>query len=402
VANKAQTLILAASLVANALLIAVFVINEPWLFPYNTPAGPRDPSARPASLPDQPGAQAVARTWAALKDEDMKSLIVRLRAAGFPPNVVRAIVKAQLDEQFLPSRKELVAEMGPRPYWSAHYGNFDRKTVMGLVALNRDETKEINGLLGPDDEGYTFLGVAPRAEPNAGLSKEKYDRIKAISSDFDEMRNSIYGSTNGLFLPEDNEKLQYLQKEQESEIAAELSPDELLEYQIRTSGTAIQMRSSLSAFNPTEDEFRAIFKAQQEFDSQYGTDGNLTPDQQRERQAHQGDLLAKIQEAIGPGRADDYKLQTDPNYLQTKRLVERLDLPAAATQQVVSVQNDISKRADAIRKDTSLSVADRNSQLAALADEASGSISTVIGERGMAAYKDNGGGWIQSLKQPSN
>jgi hypothetical protein len=80
--------------------------------------------------------------------------------------------------------------------------------------------------------------------------------------------------------------------------------------------------------------------------------------------------------------------------------MDRLELPEAATQQVLAVQGDISKRADAIRKDTTLSAADRSSQLAALADEAASSITTVIGERGMAVYKNNGGGWIQGLKQP--
>jgi hypothetical protein len=403
VANKAPTLILAASLAANALLLAVVVINDPWLFPFgqsNAPTEVRPPAARPAATAGQAGSEMGARTWTALKGENINSLIARLRAAGFPSNVVRAIVKAQMDEQILPRRKALVAEMGPRPFWSAHYGGFDRKTMTGLVAISRDETKSINDLLGPDDGVNIFLGVATRAESTAGLSKEKYDRIQAINSDFADMQNNIYGSANGVMLPEDNEKLQYLQKEQDSEIAAELSPDELLEYKLRTSNTAGQLRYSLAAFNPTEDEFRSIFKAQQDFDKQYGSDGNLTPDQQRVRQEHQGDLFAAIQDAIGPARAADYKQQSDPNYIQLTHLVERLDLPASVSQQVASVQGDISKRADAVRKDPGLTASDRNSQLAALSDEATGSITAALGDRGMEAYKQNGGGWIQSLKQP--
>jgi hypothetical protein len=204
-------------------------------------------------------------------------------------------------------------------------------------------------------------------------------------------------------LPEDKEKMDYLQKEEKAEIAAELSPDELLEYQLRTSNTAGNLRYMLTAFNPTEDEFRAIFKAQQDFDSQYGSsDGPLTPDQLKEREAHNADLFTKIQDAIGPERAAEYKVESDPNYVQLSRLVDRLELPAAATQQVASVQGDITKRADAIRKDPGLSAADKSSQLAALADEASAQITAVMGDRGLQAYKQNGGGWIQGLKPPSN
>jgi hypothetical protein len=236
-----------------------------------------------------------------------------------------------------------------------------------------------------------------------GLTREKYDRIQAISADYNEMRNDVFGATNGVMLPEDKEKMDYLQKEQKSEIAAELSPDELFEYQLRTSNVSYELRSTLSAFNPTEDEFRAIFKVQQDFDSQYGSsEEQLTPDQIKEKEAHKADLLAKIQDAIGPERAAEYKVESDPNYVQVSRLVDRLALPAAATQQVVSVQSDITKRADAIRKDPGLSAADKNSQLAALADEASAQITAVMGDRGLQAYKQNGGGWIQGLKPPSN
>jgi hypothetical protein len=404
VANKAPTLILAASLAANALLLAVVVINDPWPFPFgpsNAPAEARPPAAKPASLMAQSGGQTDAKTWAALKGEDVASFIARLRAAGLPPNVVRAIVKAQLDEKYRGLREHLVGELGPRPYWSRRYGNFDAKTVMGLGVISRQESKDLKDLLGPDDIGNNPPGVAYTQDPTAGLSREKSNRVQAIISDFSDMRGEVIGAANGFLLPEDQEKLQYLQKEQKAEIAAELSPDELFEYQLRTSNAASQLRYSLNGFKPTEAEFRAIFKAQQDFDSQYGSeDEQLTQEQLSERQAHQGDVLAKIQDAIGPDRADDYKQRTNPNYNEVSRLVDRLDLPEAATQQVLAVQGDISKRADAIRKDTSLSAADRSSQLAALADEAASSITTVIGDRGMAFYKNNGGGWIQGLKQP--
>jgi hypothetical protein len=406
VAIKASTLIIAASLTANAALVAVVAINSPWVLhlgPSISPATVQVAAARPAAAAEPPGGQAGQRTWASLKGEDLKSLVARLRATGFPPGVIRAIVKAQLDEQLRAQRKELVDRTGSRPYWSARFGNFDPKTLTALRNINIEENKTIRDLVGTDDDPGNPFGNAFRQDSMSGLSKEKYSSIQAIQSDFNEMRNNVYGDTNGVMLPEDKEKMDYLQKEEKAEIAAELSPEELFEYQLRTSNTAGQLRSKLSAFNPTEDEFRAIFKAQQDFDKQYGSvDEPLSPDQQKEREAHQPELLAKIQDAVGPDRMADYRMQTDPNYQQVSRLVDRLELPAAATQQVVEVQSEISKRADAIRKDPSLSDADRGSQLAALADEATGRITAVMGDRGMEAYKQNGGGWLQALKPPSN
>jgi hypothetical protein len=83
-------------------------------------------------------------------------------------------------------------------------------------------------------------------------------------------------------------------------------------------------------------------------------------------------------------------------------MVERLELPAEATGQVLALRGDIDKRADAIRHDTSLSAADRSAQLAALADDATSKAGAILGERGLAAYKQNYGWWIQNLKPPAN
>lgn len=401
-ATKTSTLILLASLAANAALVAVVALREPSLFgPGLGDAGvPVKPRAVPTAVPPQTlGGSPGAQTWAALKADDLASMIARLRSAGFPPDVIRAIAKAQLDEKYRARRSELVAQDGPRPYWSRRYQGFDPKTYAALTSISREETKELNALLGPDEGVNPFLGVAVRPEGTAGLSREKYDRIQAINADFSDMMGGVFGGANGFMLPEDQEKMDYLRKEQQSEIAAELSPDEFFEYQLRTSNSAGQLRWKLSAFNATEDEFRELFKVQQDFDSQYGsTDGLLTPDQIKEREAHQPDLLAKVQDTLGPDRAADYKVKTDQSYIDTNRLVERLELPAATTQQVVSVQNDITKRADAIRKDPTLSAADRSAQLSALADEATGEITAVMGERGMAAYKQYNAGWMQSLR----
>jgi hypothetical protein len=402
---KTSNLILAASLTVNAALVAVVAINAPSVFHLgpNIPAEPAAPAVRPTAPTGTSGAQPGAASWAALKGEDLKSLAARLRAAGLPPGVIRAIVKARLDEQFHAQRQELVDRAVSMPYWNAHFGNFDAKTLLGLRAIGKQENKEIKDLLGTNDDPGNPFGNAFRQESNYGISKEKFDRIQAINSDFGDMRSEVYGDAKGVMLPEDTEKMNYLRKEEQAEVAAELSPDELLEYQLRTSNAAYQLRSTMSAFNPTEGEFRAIFKAQQDFDSQYGSsEEQLTPEQQKDKEAHKAELLGKIQDAVGPERAAEYKVETDPNYVQVSRLVDRLELPAAATQQVVSLQSDITKRADAIRRDPGLSAADKASQLAALADEATTQITAVMGDRGMAAYKQNGGGWLQGLKPPSN
>jgi hypothetical protein len=399
---KGSTLLLAASLTANAALVAVVAVRAPSLLEFGPATGAEVPAPSPAA-PASAGRDASPRTWTALDAADLSSLAARLRAAGFPPNIIRAIIRARLDELFTARRAELAAQMGQKSFWNYHFGNLDPKTMRAFVALHREQAKTLETVLGADAEQETPFWMANRQDMNGGLSPEKNKRVKAIQSDYNELRNDVYTAAKGTLLPEDYEKLAYLEKEQQADIAEAMSPEELLEYQIRSSPTAQQMRNSMQAFNPSEEEFRAIFKVQQAFDQQYGSTGvPLSPDQQRERQAHQPEVLAQIQNVLGPDRFAEYKRETDPGYIAVNNLVERLELPPAATSQVVAVQDDITRRADAIRQDKSLSDADRTGQLAALAEEATSRASAILGERGLVAYKQGSGGWIQNLKAPAN
>jgi hypothetical protein len=100
---------------------------------------------------------------------------------------------------------------------------------------------------------------------------------------------------------------------------------------------------------------------------------------------------------LTPDRVEAYKQAIDPAYQMVNRLVARLELPATAASDVVSVQKDIFQRAGTVRSDRNLTPEVKNAQLTALAEEATGKLSAVLGARGLEAYKQYGGQWVQSL-----
>src|ERR1035438_37500 len=225
-------------------------------------------------------------------------------------------------------RKELAAQLVPQPYWKVGFGRIDPKFIAGMNAINKDQMKMLRDALGPGAESQSDdpIGQAMMKNAGGGISSENLKRIQAIQSDYGELMSEVYASTNGTWMPEDHEKLAYLQNEQQDDMAKALSPNDLFEYQLRNSPAAMMLRNNLQAFNPTEDEFRAILKAQQDFDQRFGSASvPLSADQQRERQAHQAELLSNIQDVLGPDRFAEYKQDTDPNYMTTNRLVERLN-----------------------------------------------------------------------------
>ena len=400
---KGSTLLLGVSLTANAALLAVLVLkwpslsqlgsseSDPWARkPAASLTNPANGGARAPSVPD----------LASLFAGDPKVFAARLRGAGLPPNIVRAMILAQLNEMAMARRREIMSQAKLNPYWSQGFRALDPASLEKFSALYK-ERNELQKQLLPDDPSPP---VNPRQQNiYGGLSAEKTKQVQAIASDYDELRYEIQNSANGTLLKEDADKLALLNKEQQADMEGALSPSELLEYQIRNSPTADSMRNSMQAFSPTEDEFRAIFKVQQAFDQQYGANNDqLTSDQKAERQKHQGEVLDQLQSILSPERMAEYKEETDPKFLAVNQALSRFNLPPTATKQVMDIQSNITKRADAIRGDASITDADRASQLSALADEATTKATTVVGERGFEAYKQSAGSWIQNLNPPAN
>lgn len=406
---KITPLLLVASLAANAALIALYVVRSP-------ASADRDPAAV-STVPGKTAAittasaaasSTAARTpsdklWAELQGGDLSTLAARLRAAGFPPAMVRALVAAQVNEQFSARRKALLAGQEEAPFWKSQRNLFmDPKAMSALRALGKEQTDLMKSLLGPDGAPGGDEMLAWQRRQFGNLPAEKLTALQAINSDYSELQQAIYAKANGLMLPEDREQLAFLEKEKTADLKKALTPEEFENFQLRSGATANQLRSQLTTFNATEAEFRALYKAASEADEKYGTAGPFGPRNPGDAQARQAALVAQAQAVLSPERFAEYKLATDPQSQQINRLVARLELPVATTQQVVAVQQDIQARARTIQTNRDLPAADRNAQLAALQQEATTKLTTALTPRGLEAYKQNGGFWIESLKPRLN
>jgi hypothetical protein len=402
---KLRPLLIALSLAANvALLFAVTQRSARWADFFSL--GSSKPSAvvpaAKAGTAEAPKADAFTpETWANLKAGDIKSVAERLKAEGFPVSLQRAIIGALVAEQFADRHHALAEMIRAQPWWAMMFNSASGGKIMtARQQLQRDEKDAIDALLGPD-AGTTTYAHARQERQFGDLPPAKLSELDRINSDYNELISDVRNSSQGILLKEDRDKIAYLEKEKRDDITKLLTPDELFAYDLRSSPTANSLRTQLASFNPTEDEFRAIFKAQQAFDAQYGG-GNfelMSPEQRRARAGAQQQLTDQVQAVLSPDRFADYKLKTDPAYLSANAIVTRLELPATATTDIVTIQKDIMKRADSIRTDRSLSADERTSQLTALGSEAVVRLTPVLGDAGLAAYKQSGGYWINMLQR---
>ncbi len=406
---KLPSLLLIGSLAVNAAVLALY-------FSKSSAPSSGNPSASPATLAKNSatgnaaaaekstaGAAAanapLRQAWSELQTGDLKTLVARLKAAGFSNSMIRSIVAAQVGEQFAARRKELLGQQEEQPFWkSGRNGMMDPKAMAALREIGREQTDLLKSLLGPDNIPGSDEMNAWQRRQFGNLAPEKLAQLQSINSDYSELQQDIYMKTNGIFLPEDREKLAFLEKEKLADIAKTLTPQELEDFQLRSSQTANNLRNQLAGFNASEAEFRALYQAAAAVDAKYGTAGPLGPRNPGDYQSRQAELLAQAQAVLSPERFADYKLATDPQSQQVSRLVARLELPPATTQQVVALQQDIQNRARAIQTNRELPAAERTAQLTALQQEATTKLSTTLTPRGLEAYKQNGGFWLQGLQ----
>ncbi len=405
---KKPLVFLALSLAANAALLTTYFVRRASFD--STPALPADSGVSPAAFHDNSGTGLSAADVGALKRSgeligggDLRVLIARLRAAGYPPSVIRGIITALVADQYGARRKAVVAHQEVIPFWRASQGSFpyDPKAGGEIARLGREQTQTLRDLLGPDAAASDDWSRLVQERKYGTLSQDKIDKLQDIMADYSDLRSQFSAETRGVFLPEDRAKFELLQKEQRADLVKLFTPEELDEYDMRTSFTANRLRSQLDSFQPSEDEFRTIFKLTQAMEmSQGNPEFGTTATAPNDRQAAAKQLQADIIAALGPDRAAAYQQSIDPAYQNANRLLTRLELPNSLAPQVVAVQHDIEQRANVIRQDRTLSQDDRNAQLGALAQEAQTRLTTTLGASGYEAYKSFNNGWLNNLTPP--
>jgi hypothetical protein len=360
------------------------------------------PASHPAVAAMAPAAAATSAAakldpeiWTKFGREDLAAFVGELRAAGFPPDLVRALLNAQLLEASAAQRKALLGSADNLPFWKDQVR--DPKVPIALRQLTREQSRLMREILGPDAETDDPMA---RMYQNRGLDflpGEKAGEVRQILREFEERRADMYASNNYVT---DREKFTALDREQQAALARTLTPAELLEYNLRTSNTANSLRENLSAFKPTEQEFRAIFELQAAFDQRFSQEffPMTSPEEQRQRSDAQKLLAEQIKARLAPERAAEYERMTDYNYRRTHQLVTRLELPPETTNQLYAVQKEYEQKRNDMYRAGNRNRDELVAQMTQLQQEAASRVAPLLGgARNVEAYKQYGGSWLNNM-----
>ena len=200
---------------------------------------------------------------------------------------------------------------------------------------------------------------------------------------------------------QDMAEIRQLREERDSRISTMLTPDQKMEYDLRKSPTAANMRLQMDGFEPSEDEFRDIFAARQSFDDEYGVvpGASILPADAEIRQLAEQEMNEQIRSSLGDDRFQDYLRQTDYDYKSINKITERQGLGENISAQVYQMKGGAEELAREIRMNTGLSLEERQMQLGQIRNETSRSIESMLGGQGAAALQSQAGGrnWLNNL-----
>ncbi|RXK53620.1 hypothetical protein ESB00_18190 [Oleiharenicola lentus] len=399
--KNAKLALLGLSLAANAALGA-------WLL--RSPAAPAGapPATVPVSVPPpapvDPLTQPVtAETWpqiTALSDADYRQ---RLKREGLSPALIRSLLQARVAARYA-DRLKALESTGQDEYWRRSFrfpgsqSNLSPETRRERRALYREMGDEMKAIMGDDFELASPFERSRRERNFGNLPADKIAQIEAISADYQDLRGAVSEQTQGIILPEDRAQLRLLEQEQRADLAAVLTPEELLELDLRSSPSAQSLRMQLAFFEPTEEEYRALAQQRLAFDRQFG--GNyLSEEEQARRRAAEGTLLEQARTVLSPERFADYELVSSQDFRNTAMALGRYNYDQTVAREVFKLRRDITARAAAVEAQSLYSAEQRAAELAALYREASAALTTRLGQPAAASFEREGAGnWLRKLK----
>ncbi len=387
--------LLGISLVANLALVAVFIRRGESTVEV---AAPPAPASTPAARTDEPPGKTLDR----LRSENAHAYAGALREAGVAPRAARLLVADALREKYLEKQRELIGSGDPQEFWKTAASATDREKQAALRKLAREQEDLLREIFGPDAEAAAENERLARIY--GPLPEEKLAKIDRIHSDYGGMAEDVRSRSGGLLLPADREALEWIERERRKDVAEILTPEELEFYDLQVSPTARTLRARLATFGPTEQEFRALFRLQREFDERFGAaTGGVDESRRGERAAAETELEGKIRTALGEARYEEYRRQQDPGYRTVARIAERFGLPPKRADEVMAFARSAQARLQTLRDDKAATPEAVRQALAAIGREASERLTALLGAEGVELYRmTSGGAWLGALEKAAS
>jgi len=337
------------------------------------------------ALPVAMNAGAKRFNWELVEASDYRKYIANLRAAGCPDETIRDIIEADVMKLYDEKKKQVRKDAPKFEYWKGDdfLRGAGREAWMKMFALDEERDKVLRE-----------LGVQPNYRKKAlkeqngrdwmldFLADDKKEQILRLGKEFE----------NALTMRTDDRLNAKLLAEYQEAVKSLLTPEEALQYDLRTSPIATSVRHEMTAMEPTEEEFIALYKlrAAHERELQPIDTNASSADRQAQRKLAKEKLEEQIKEVLGPKRYADYQMAQDPRYQATHSFATQAGLGSRETQQIYQIAKEAEHAAAQIQNSPGLPVEQRGEALQAIRQETQRALQAALGEAAWEKYKHGG------------
>ncbi|SVA11140.1 uncharacterized protein METZ01_LOCUS63994 [marine metagenome] len=350
--------------------------------------------------------------WSQIEADDYQTYVENLRRIGCPEETIRDLVKQDLDKLYDQRKADILSKAPARKeYWKtgnpSALSRPSSATSSQMAQLDREKNEVLGDLFG--SQGMAAINrpnplARARSQSKSGyamdfIPEETKAELNTLEREFGSelLKKMAQGATDA----QDMAEIRRMRTERDDRIATMLTPEQKMEYDLRKSPTAANMRLQMDGFDPSEDEFRDIFAARKAFDNEHGVvpGSSISPADAEIRQLAEQEMNNQIRTSLGDDRFQDYLRQTDYDYKSIHKITQRQGLGENISAQVYQMKGGAEELAREIRMNTGLSIEERQMQLGQIQNETSISIESLIGGQGAAALQTQAGGrnWLNNI-----
>ncbi len=265
------------------------------------------------------------------------------------------------------------------------------------VVVSPDDGAGARGVASPDGPGAGATadpgGDPARPTVSAAavpLSPDKLERIAKIRRDYDEIRAKMsadYTAAGDKFpggLSAFLKQLALLEREMHTDFALALTPRELEDYEMYQSTTGQAMQRRLAGVAVTDEQQRAVYRVQREFDDRFALVFDLSPPALWERMKAQDVARQKIRSVLSDEAFASWLNAEDPSFGAMRGLAAQKGLPAAAGNELWRIKSEWTLRKLEIAAQVGLSPEQRVAMHGALAGQTRARVAVLVGADALA------------------
>ena len=337
--------------------------------------------------------------WQSVESGDYKEYIANLRAIGCPEKTIRDIIIADVNELFKQRAKTEEAGTKRFEYWkpgNPMAGLFDEETMAKNKELAAEKRELLKTLLGEDFAENASVAALQGADPMERvldfLKPEQRTAMNELEQEFaGKLMKTVKEASRG-----DTDAMQKVLAEKDAAMLKILSPEEKFEYDVRLSQTSMIMRMGMGDFEPSEKEFREMFKLQKAFTDEYGMTGFGNRGGKAPAAAKE-EFNNQMKTAMGADRFQEYQSEQRWAFDPLQNVAKEHNVPKQTALKVYELQTAAEAEAAKVRANESLSPEQRKVVFEEMRRTTEKAVGDVLGTSATEDYLKKAS-WVKNLK----